>query len=129
MTARLVTFIEWTSIVGIVVLGFLLVGICKAEPKAMPLAGASAKNPCDTALDNIGAVDMTVQGAIDHFKANPKSHSAQRLAVMQAATGKGYLIAMRVLLPLACQGDTLNAVDSAVEKRIEELDDFMHGNW
>lgn len=109
--------------IGIALLAALFVGVF--------LTGArgQTKDPCETALDNIGAVDLKVSDAIEHFQANKRSQSARRLAVMQAATGKGYLIAMRVLIPLACRGDRLSALDSALEKRVSELDDFMHENW
>ena len=117
------------ALVAIHTFGGFSGGLALAATPAEQFNRQVNKDPCEVALDNIGAVDLIVTEAIDKARASPKSFSAKRLAVIQASTGKGFLQAMRVLLPLACRGERLDKLDAAIEQRIGELDAFIHGNW
>lgn len=117
------------ALVAILTFGGVSGGLALAATPAVEFNRQVNKDPCEVALDNIGAVDLIVTEAIQKAKDAPKSFSARRLAVVQASTGKGFLQAMRVLLPLACRGERLDALDSAIAQRIGELDAFIHGNW
>ena len=117
----MIRIIEYVAMVLLIAFGLILLYAGIAKPQG--------KDPCEVALDNIGAVSLTVEAAIEKAGKYPRRSSATRLAVLQAREGIGFYKAMRVLLPLACKGDRLSAIDQSLQHKTDVLQAFVDKYW
>jgi hypothetical protein len=111
---------EWSVLVAVVGLGLLLLHSA---------AWGQAPDPCQVALDNANAVQLTTQDYINRAAGLPRASSGRRLAVLQAKEARGFYTSMRVLLPLACRGPELPAIDGQLVKQIDLMSAFVQENW
>jgi hypothetical protein len=111
---------EWTVLVAVVGLGLLLLG---------QAAWGQAPDPCQVALDNANAVQLTTQDYIDRAAGLPRASSGRRLAVLQAKEARGFYTSMRVLLPLACKGPDYAPIDAQLVHHIDAMSAYVQENW
>ena len=93
-------------------------------------ARAATEDPCVVALKNIRVIQDATRVSIDKASAmRSRQSSAKRLAVLSAKEAKGFYVAMRVILPLACHGEEYTSLDAELEREIAAMQAYADKNW